>query len=68
MIVFVALAVTGVVLAIILTWCLKCRHQRYFVKMESEGLDNPNYGEVDHGTLSQISARDYEVATNTHEL
>ena len=25
--VFVALAVTGVVLAIILTWCFKCRHK-----------------------------------------
>ena len=59
--VFIALAVTGVVLAIILTWCFKCRHKRYFVKMKSEGLDNPNYGEVDHGTLSQTSARDYEV-------
>ena len=60
-IVYVALTVTGVLLAIILTRCFKCRHERYFVKIKSEGFDNPNYGEVDHGTLSQTSARDYEV-------
>ena len=45
-IVFVALAVAGVLLAIILTWYFRRRDTRHFVKMESEGLENPNYGIV----------------------
>ena len=50
--VFITCAVIGVVLAIILTY-FKCRHTRYFVKVEHKGIENPNYGDVDHGTHSQ---------------
>ena len=64
--VFAILAVIGVVLAIVLSWYFKCGHIRHFMKMESEGIENPNYGDVDRGPLiSQIQTtavpRDYEV-------
>ena len=62
---FVALAVIGVVSAILLTCYFKRRRTRYFRKMESEGLENPNYGDVDRGPaiISQnpTTASDYEV-------
>ena len=65
--VFIALAVIGVVSAILLTCYFKHRHTRYFRKKESEGLENPNYGEVDSGPFisqNQTTAQepsDYEV-------
>ena len=66
---FVALAVIGVVSANLLTCYFKCRHtSRYFRKVESEGLENPNYGDVDRGpaiiSQNQTTAQkpsDYEV-------
>ena len=66
--IFVTLAViAGVVLVTILTWYFKCRHTRYFMKMRSEGIENPNYGDVDRGPLITRYQRvtavagDYEV-------
>lgn len=53
--VFITCVVTGVVVAIILTY-FKCRYTRYFVKVNNYGgIGNPNYDDVTvpRGTLSQ---------------
>jgi hypothetical protein len=69
--VFVALAVVGVVLATLFTFYFKRRNTRYFKKVENEGaIDNPNYGDVDRGPLinqnqTTVVASDYEVPVSS---
>ena len=47
----VALAMTGFVLTVILIWHFKCRSgYSDFTRTKHEGIDNPNYGEIDYGT------------------
>ena len=64
MLALVALAMTGFVLTVILIWHFKCRWYSGLTRTKHEGIDNPNYGEIDYGT-QQTSYRsipvDYEV-------
>ena len=65
MLALVALAMIGFVLTVILIWHFKCRwYYSDLTRTKREGIDNPNYGEIDCGT-HQTSYRsppvDYEV-------
>lgn len=44
---------TGIILIVTLYWHFKCRYYAKYgdlSKTKHEGIDNPNYGEIDYGT------------------
>lgn len=64
MLALVALAMTGFVLTVIIIWHFKCRWYSDLTRTKHEGIDNPNYGEIDYGTQRSSYGSvpvDYEV-------